>query len=176
MNILDYIILVLLVVCTAIGFFKGFIKQVLAIVGVFVVVTLTATVSPYVQNWLANVITNENTCAVLAMIGAALLITVVYSMLALLVRRLLKNIAIVKALDRVLGGFIGLALVYLVFAVIFALLNSTSETFMAATKNLLGDTFNNSWFGTHIYANNFFGDWIIKGIAEKILNSLQPAG
>ena len=175
MNVLDYIILALFAIGLIVGIFKGFIKQILTVVGIFVVVTLTATVTPFVQNWLVDLIESESTRAVVAMIASVILIAAVYALMALLIRHLLKKVKIIKVLDRLLGGLIGLVVVYMVFSVIFALITSTSDTFMMATKNLLGETFEESWFGTHIYANNFFGEWVIRDIAEKILNSLQPA-
>lgn len=175
MNVLDYIVLALLVANTVIGILKGFLKQLLAIVGVFVIATLTATLTPIVQNWLVNVIANDGVRSAVAMIVAVLLLGVGYSFLATLLLRILKKIHILKLVDRILGGVIGFAVVYLVFAVIFALFNNTSESFLASIKGWAGESFQNSWFATHIYANNFFGDWIINGIAEKLLNSLQPA-
>ena len=65
-----------------------------------------------------------------------------------------------------LGGLLGFAVVYLIFAVIFALFNETGEQFMPRLKALVGDSFVSSWVGQHIYANNFFGRWIIVDIAK----------
>ena len=175
MNVLDYIIIALFVASTVYGLFKGLIKQALTIVGVIVVAMLTATVAPYVQSWLAGVIADENTRTVVAMIASVVLLVAAYSLLALIVQRLLKKVKVINVVDRLLGGLIGFAVVYFVFAVIFALLNDTAETFMPLLKGWLGDSFKNSWFATHIYSNNFFGHWIINGIAEKLINNLQPA-
>ena len=174
MNILDYIILIVFAVCTIVGLFKGFIKQVLAILGVFVVATLTATVAPWVSSWLPSSI-GADSRPVVAMIAAAIIIALVYAVLALLVKKLLHNISLVKVLDRILGAVVGFVMVYMIFAVIFALFTVTSDNFLVATKKLLGETFANSWFGQNIYQNNFFGDWIIRDIAQNLLNNLQPA-
>ena len=175
MNVLDYIILALFIASTVYGLFKGLIKQALTIVGVIVVATLTATVAPYVQSWMTNLIADENTRAVVAMIAAAALLIVGYTLLALLVRRLLHKVKVNKVVDKLLGGLIGFAVVYFVFAVLFALFNDTAETFMPLLKGWLGDSFRNSWFSNHVYANNFFGHWIINDIAQKLINNLQPA-
>lgn len=175
MNVLDYIILVLVVASTVNGIFKGFIKQVLTIIGVVVVATLTATIAPYVQNWFVNLIEDEGKRTMIAMIVAAVLLIVVYTIVALILQRLLKKVKIIGFLDKILGGLVGFGVIYFVFAVIFALFLDTGENFMPLIKSWVGDTFTNSWIGTHIYGNNFFGDWVIINIAEKILNSLQPA-
>ena len=175
MNVLDYILIVLFVASTVNGIFKGFIKQTLTIIGVFVVTMLTATIAPYVQSWFVNVIDNENTRTVVAMIASVVLLIVVYTILALILQRLLKKVKIIGVLDKVLGGLIGFGVMYFVCAVIFALILDTGDSFMPTIKGWIGDSFQNSWIGTHIYSNNFFGDWVIIQVAEKILNSLQPS-
>ena len=175
MNIVDYVILAVFVFSTVVGIIKGFVKQVLTVVGVIVVATLTATVAPYVQQWLTNYIQSDNARTIVALIASALLLVVAYSIFALIIRRLLNRISIVKLVDRILGGLIGFAVVYFVFAVIVALFNSTGEDFMPNVKSLLGESFQNSWIATHVYANNFFGDWVITSISQKLLNTLNVA-
>lgn len=175
MIVLDYIILALVVLSTVIGIIKGLIKQVLTIVGVIVVPTATAAVAPHVQGWLAKAIENDSTRQVVAMLATLVVIVLVYVLIALLITKLLKNITIVKVLDRILGGVIGFGVIYFVFAVVFALFNSTSESFMPLLKGWLGEPMQNSWIATHVYANNFFGNWVIKGIAEKLLQSMPAA-
>ena len=174
MTVLDYIVIALFVASTVNGIFKGFIKQTLTIIGVFVVTMLTATIAPYVQSWFVNVIENENTRTLVAMVASVLLLIVGYTILALILQRLLKKIKIIKVLDKLLGGLIGFGVMYFIFAVIYALILDTGDSFMPAFKGWAGETFQNSWIGNHIYSNNFFGDWVIINVAEKILNSLQP--
>ena len=174
MNVLDYIVLLLVVVSTVNGIFKGFIKQTLTIIGVFVVTMLTATIAPYVQSWFVNVIQDENTRTLVAMLASVVLLIIVYTIIALILQRLLKKVKIIGFLDRILGGLIGFGVIYFIFAVIYALMLDTGESFMPHIKSWIGDSFQNSWIGNHIYGNNFFGDWIIVNVAEKILNSLQP--
>lgn len=172
MNIIDIIFLILLAGLVVLGVFKGIIKQGLVILGIFVVATLTATVAPYVQSWFAGVIENEGTRSVIAMIVAALILTVGYAILAIIVRKVLTKITIVGVLDKILGGVLGLVVVYMLFAVVFALFKDTGEDFMPLLKKFAGDAFNGSWVGENIYRNNFFGKWIIVDIAEKLLNSI----
>ncbi len=175
MNAIDIIFLVFLAICAVSGFFKGIIRQILTIVGIIVVATLTATVAPYVQDWFKNVIDNENTRNVIAMIVAAILLTVVYGIAAILLTKILKHLKIVGVLDKILGLAMGFVVVYLVFAVLFALFNDTADEFMPLMKKLAGKGFAESWVGQHIYANNFFGKWIIVDIAQKLLQSVAPA-
>ena len=175
MNTLDYVIFVALAVCLVIGFIKGFIKQLLAVGGVIVITTLTATVTPYVDNWIAPYIASEGTRAAVAMFGAVILLAVAYSLVGWLIGRILKKISIIKALDKILGGVVGVVAVYLIFAVVFALLTQTGDMFLAKITAMLGDSIATSWFNTHVYSNNFFGNWVINGIWEKLSESLNPA-
>ena len=173
MNVLDYIFLALVAVAFIAGLFKGLIRQILTIVGVILVATLTATVEPYVQNWFVNTSMDEGTRNVVAMIATVILLTVSYALVALLITKLLKKVKIIGVLDRILGGVLGLAVVYLVFAVLFALITDTKAEFLPLIKSTMGGAFQDSWIGAHIYKNNFFGDWIINGIAGKLLDGLQ---
>lgn len=175
MNAIDIVFIVALALCVVLGIFKGVIKQALTILGIFTVATLTATVAPYVQGWFANLIADENTRSVIAMIIAALLLAVVYALVALLVTKLLKKLKIIGVLDRILGGVLGFAVTYMLFAVVFALFNDTGEGFMPLLKGAVGGAFKESWVANHIYANNFFGRWVVVGIAQKLLDSLTPA-
>ncbi len=173
MNVIDIIFLITMVLCVVVGIFKGLVRQILTILGIITVASLTATFAPYVQGWFANVIASEGTRNVIAMIVAALLIAVVYALVAILVTRILRKIKIFKLLDKLLGGVLGFVVVYLVFAVIFALFNDTGAEFMSLLKKVAGKSFAESWVGNHIYANNFFGRWIIVDIAQKLLNSVS---
>lgn len=175
MNVLDYVILALAIAGIVIGLFRGFIKLVLTAIGVIVVATLTATVEPYVQNWFVNTSIDEGTRNVVAMIATVLLLAAVYGLLAFIVGKLLRKVKIISVLDRLLGGLVGFAVVYFVFSVFFALLSGTGETFLPLLKSSLGESIQNSWIATHVYKNNFFGDWIINGIAAKLLERLQPS-
>ena len=173
MNVLDYIIIALAAVGLILGLFRGFIKLVLTAVGVIVVAALTATVEPYVQNWFVNTGMSEGTRNVVAMIATVILLAFAYATVAYLISRLLRKVKIIGVLDRILGAVVGVAVVYFVFALVFALFTSTSDGFLPLLKSAVGDSFSNSWIGTHIYSNNFFGEWIINDIAQKLIDSLQ---
>ena len=175
MNVLDYVILGILAISMIIGFVKGLIKQLLTFGGIIVVALLTATVSPIVQSWLVGVIESDGTRAAVAMFATVILLAVVYGVVAWLLGKLLKKIRLIKVLDKVLGGVMGIAVVYFTFAVIFALFTQTGEGFLPTLKSWLGESIETSWFNANIYNNNFFGNWVINGIAEKLIESFQPA-
>ena len=76
MNLLDDSILAILSGSTLIGVFKGFIRQVLTILGIIVVATLTATVMPYAKSLLTDIISNDSARNLAAMIASALLLVI----------------------------------------------------------------------------------------------------
>ena len=177
MNIIDYVILGLLAISMIVGFFKGLLKQLLTVAGIIVVAMLTATVSPYVQNWFVNVIESDSVRTIVAMIATVILLAVVYGILAWLLGKLLKKIRFIKVLDKILGGVMGIAIVYLIFAVVYAIFNQTSAEFMQSIKQSgFGEKVYSSWFNTNIYGgdSNFFGNWII-GIAQDLLDKVKSS-
>lgn len=175
MNVVDIIFLIMMALCVVLGVFKGLIRQLFTIGGIIVVATLTATLAPWVQSWFVNVIENEGTRSLIAMIAAALILAVGYAIVAIILTRILRKFKIIGVLDKVLGGVLGFAVVYLLFAVLFALIKDTPPAFLSWLKGLVGEGFMTSWVGNHIYANNFFGHWIIVDIAQKLIDSLTPA-
>ena len=175
MNVLDYVIFAMLAISLIVGLIKGFIKQILTVVGVIVVPTLTATATPYMQTWLGGFEQLANISAPLAMFATLVIVALVYALVAWLIGKLLKKIKIIKALDKILGGLMGIVVVYLVFAVFFGVFSYTNEEFLPTIRGWLGDSLETSWFGTNIYSNNFFGEWVILGIWQKLIDSLQPS-
>ena len=174
MNIVDYIVLISVVGAIAIGVFKGVIQQVLSVLGIFFVATLTATVAPYVQNWFANTEMPEGARTVVAMIATVLLLAGVYAVIAVIVQKALKKYEVVRVVDAVVGGVLGLVSAYMSLAVIFSLFNSTPDGFLPLLKSWAGPTFKESWMAQHIFAKNPFGDWLVVDIAQKILDKFTP--
>lgn len=173
MNLLDYIILAAFIIGLIMGLIKGFVKQILAIVGVILISTLTAVISPYVQNWFVNLIPDENTRKVVALIATVIILFVAYLVISLLVNKLLSKFKTVNAINRLIGGLVAIITVYLSVSVIMALFNDTSDDFFAIIKSTgVGRAFEESWFANHLYSNNFFGKWLVKGIAERLANSI----
>ena len=74
----------------------------------------------------------------------------------------------------VLGAVLAVGVVYLVFAVLCSLLLDTADDFLPRIKGLLQQSFRESWVMQNVYANNFFGNWLLGVLAEKI-PSIVPA-
>ena len=166
MNILDYILLGLTALCFIVGFFRGFWKGLLSIAGIVVVVYFTSLLTPIVSGWFGTKL-SESIRVLIAMCVTLVVISVVWGVLSWLLGKLLKHIPMPKILSRILGALLGIVEAYLIGAVVFALIYNTGFEFLAAVKRW--EPFYTSWFGTHLYAKNFFGDWVIRKISLLLL-------
>lgn len=173
MQIIDYVIIGFLALGLVIGAIKGLLKQILALLGVVVIFTGTAYLGKFPQSWLSGVITNETVCTIVAFVATFVVISVVYGLLSFGLRKLFTSIKIIKVADKICGLVLGIVVVYAVFGVVIALLTKTGEAFLPRIKELLKDQLANSFFVNKIYANNFFGDWILN-IIRNGLNSVLP--
>ncbi len=174
MNIVDYIVLGCMAVALVVGILKGFLKQIFAVVGVFVVAIGTSYLSPYPEQWLASVIENDSTRSLVALIATFIVLALVYGMVTALISKLVNKVHVLGTVNRILGAVLAVAVVYLVFAVIIGFLLGTSETFLPNIKKLAHDAFAESWVANNIYKNNFFGDWLVQLLGEKT-PSVLPA-
>ena len=73
-----------------------------------------------------------------------------------------------KAIDKILGLVLGVAIAYAVVGLVVAVLTQTGADFLPKTKELLGEQVENSVIVKYVYANNFFGNWILDVITKGI--------
>ena len=137
LNTLDYIILGLTAFFFILGIIKGFLKQLFSFLGMIIVFTCGSILTPYAQEWLSGVIPDESLRSVVAMVASYLVLFIVWALLTALIIKLLTKIKIIGFLNRVLGGLLGIATIYVICAVVFALVLSTNESFLPTIKNLL---------------------------------------
>lgn len=173
-NTLDCIILIAFVVSLVIGVLKGLLKQIFAIVGFFVVIFGSASLAPYVQGWFGGVMENDNSRMLLSMILSAVILSVATALLSLVIRKILTRNKAIGALDRILGGVVSLVVAYLAVSVVIELILHTNENFLPLTKGAVGGAFAESWIVNNLYKSNFFGHFIVDGIAQKLLERLKP--
>ncbi len=180
MTLLDFIFLGALALGLVLGIWKGFIKQVFALAGVFVVAIGTTYLAPYPNNWLASVIESEATRSIVAIAITFVVLAIVYGVITGFIGKLVNKIPILGWLNRLLGAVFSVAVVYLIFSVIVSLFVGTSDEFLAGLKGLLQESFDTSWIVNNIYGGkanperNFFGNWLLQEISEKI-SSLLPS-
>lgn len=175
MVILDYVILGCLVLGLILGTWKGFIGQIFAIAGIFLVGLGTSLLSPYPDKWLAGVIASDTIRHLVAIVITFVVLGIVYALLTKLLSKLVNKIPVLGWLNRLLGAIFSVVVVYMVFGVVVAIV-------LRATKGFIADMqthFLNSWFVNNIYGGldfdkNFFGNWLVNLFVEKI-SSLLPA-
>lgn len=181
MTILDYAYLILLAVAFFLGLVKGFLKIAFALVGVVVVSIGASYLSPYADGWLTSVIASDGTRAIVAMVATFLALSIIYGFITKLISKLINKISILGWINRLLGAATGVAIVYLVFALVTSLVfNSAEEGILSNFASLIKEPFSESWIITNIYGGaenpekNFFGGWLIENFLEKI-NQIAPA-
>lgn len=172
-NTLDWIIVGVAGFLFVIGIIKGLLKQVFSFLGVVVVFTCGSMLTPYAQGWLEGVIPDASLRSMVAMIASYLVLFIAWALITGLIVKLLSKIKAVSFLDRLLGGVLGVATAYVIFAVVFALVLNTADGFLPNIKNLLNPLIEGespSWFAANVFSadNNKLGEWIIRSITDKL--------
>ena len=171
MTLLDYIVIGLAVFLLIRGIFKGFLGQLFGVIGVVLVAIATANLYVFPMKWMQNLIVNDGTRQVVALIATGAVVFLLYKLITLLLTKLITKNKGLGALNRVIGMLLGVAIVYAVMAIVVSLLFNTADSFMPLVKKLLAGAFEGSWIVNNVYKNNFFGDWIV----QMIINNLQNA-
>lgn len=170
MVVLDYVILGSLAVALVLGLWKGFLKQVFAIVGVFVIGLCTSLLSPYPDKWLASLIEKDVTRHVVAIVGTFVVLTGIYILITTLISKAVNKIHVLGWLNRLLGAVFAVGVVYMVYAVVVAIVLKTPPKIFGKLQG----HFLESWSVQHIYGGtehtgrNFFGNWLVDLFINKI--------
>ena len=175
MIILDYIYLIALGAGILLGFWKGFIKQIFALAGVLIITVGTTYISPLPAHWLEGVITSDTTRNIVAMALTFVVLAIGYGIVTRLISRLVNKTPGLGKVNRILGAVFAVAVVYLSFGFVTALVVETSQEFLPSVKKI----FEESWIVNVVYGGtaspgrNFFGHWLFRVLVEKI-SSLAP--
>lgn len=178
-NAFDWVILGITAFLFVMGVIKGFLKQLFAFLGIVVVFSFGSVLAPYAQGWLESIITDASLRSLVAMIASYLVLFIVWSLVTGLIVKILEKNGVISFLNRVLGGLLGVACMYVICAVVFALILNTAEGFLPSVKNLVkplieGDS--PSWLVTNIFSaeNNKLGEFIVSAFIDKI-NEILPS-
>ncbi|MCM1194762.1 MAG: CvpA family protein [Firmicutes bacterium] len=174
MNVLDWIIIVAAGLGLVLGLLKGFLKPLFSAIGFFVVVVGIGLFSPTVQQWFVNVEMSDNVRSLVAILATGVILFLVYLVLSLILRKLITRKSSINVLNRIIGGVLGVIIVYMAFSVIIAWVASPFGG-IGSLNEKFGAEFEQSWICSHIYKNNFFGDWIINDLLQKLFDTLSPA-
>lgn len=174
MQVLDWIFIAALVLGLVLGFIKGFLKPLLSAIGFIVVALGASLLTPVVQGWMMGIDMSDNLRPLVAMIITVVVLLIVWVLVSLILRKIITRRKGIGIINRVLGAAIGIIIGYLVFAVIVAfVVGPLGGLFQINEK--FGPDVEASWIRSHIYTDkaNFFGNWIIGSMAQKILEIIQ---
>ena len=166
MNILDYIIIGFAALCFVLGLLRGFWRGLLSIAGIVAIVYFTSLLTPVVSGWFGDKLP-EGTRVLIAMGVTLVVLGAAWGVASWLIGKLFKLIPFPKILSRILGAILGVVSAYMIVAILFAIIYNTGEEFLASVK--AWEPFSTTWFGTKVYANNFFGDWVIGKITALLV-------
>lgn len=168
MQIIDYVIIGIAVIGLIIGLVRGLVEQLLTLLGIVAVAVGTSYLFKFPVQWLSGVIPNEKITAIVSIILTATVLAVIYGVIASLVKKPFKSIKMFKAVDKILGGVIAVAVVYALIALLVEALTRTDIEFLAKMNEVLAPQMESSVIVNSVYSNNFFGKWIFDVISNGI--------
>lgn len=168
MQIIDYVILGIAVIGLIVGLIRGFISQLLALLGIVAVAVGTSYLFKFPMQWLSGVISDEKILSIVCIVITAIVLAIVYGVIAHFVKKPFKHFKLLKAVDKILGAALSVAVVYALVAIFVEALTRTDIEFMAKVNEWLAPQTENSWIINNVYANNFFGKWIFDVISNGI--------
>ena len=168
MQIIDYVIIGIAVIGLIIGLIRGLIEQLLTLLGIVAIAVGTSYLFRFPAQWLSGVIPNETVTAIVAIVLTVIVLAVIYGVIASLVKKPFKSIKFLKAIDKILGGVVSVAVVYMLVALLVEALTRTDIAFLAKMNEMLAPQMENSVIVNSVYSNNFFGKWIFDVISNGI--------
>lgn len=177
MNVFDWIFIAALALGFVLGLIKGFLKPLLSAIGFIVIAFGSSLLAPTVQGWLMGVEMSDDLRPLLAIVVAIVGLAIIWVIVSVILRKIITSRKGIGLINRVIGAVLGLGVVYLLFAVLVAFIVGPLGGLMPFITNKLGPEVETSWIRNHIYTDNgnFFGNWIIGRMAEKILEIIQGA-
>ena len=174
MIVLDYIIITCAVVSLLLGLIKGFLKPIFNLAGFFVVLYAGGAFSSILFPLLANIIPDEGTCSIASAVASMLLVWLIYFLISSFILKLISKIKILGAANRISGGVLGLAMVYIVVAVVTAFMQNDSALF-ASLREQHAEAFNQSWIVQNIYASNPIGEGLVNSAFQELIRLLEES-
>lgn len=136
MTLFDYVVLVIVAVSVLLSVMRGFVREVIGLVGWVAAFIAAMTLTGPVSNLMVSNIPDERLRAVLAFVGIFFAVLLFTSLFALAFSRLLKTAGLGLE-DRVLGGAFGLARGLLIVTVLVLLAGVTNLPKQPAWTNAM---------------------------------------
>lgn len=172
MQTLDYIIIGCAVVSLLLGIIKGFLKPIFNLAGFFVVLYAGGAFSSVLFPLLTQVIPDEGTCSIASAVASMLLVWLIYFLISHLILKVINKIKILGVANRLIGGVLGVVMVYVVVAVITAFMQN-ENTLFASIREQHGEVFNQSWIVQNIYKSNPLGEGLVNSAFKKLIEMLE---
>lgn len=137
----DIIILILLLISTVSGLFKGFISQAIALISVFAGAWLAFHFSQTICSWASQYLTgmSEEVMNILAFALIFIITVVLLGFIGGLIKKVIK-IALLGWLDRILGMVLALAVGIMITGLILVLFDSINNLFGIVDSEVLSNS------------------------------------
>ena len=99
MQIIDYVIIAIAVIGLIVGLIRGFISQLLALLGIVAVAVGTSYLFKYPQQWFSGLIANEKVCTIVAIVLTVIVLAIIYGIIAHFFKKPFKHFKLLKALQ-----------------------------------------------------------------------------
>lgn len=172
MQILDYIIIAVALVSFVLGLVKGFLTPVVNLAGFFVVLYAGGAFSTMLFPLISKLIPDESTCSVASAIASMLLVWFIYFLISRLILKIIQKSKILGFANRLVGGVLGIAIVYLVVAIVTAFMQN-DNTLFASVREQFGDVFNQSWVVQNVFKTNPIGEGLVNSAFQKLIELLE---
>ena len=172
MQILDYIIIAVALVSFVLGLVKGFLTPVVNLAGFFVVLYAGGAFSTMLFPLISKLIPDESTCSVASAIASMLLVWFIYFLISRLILKIIKKSTILGFANRRVGGVLGIAIVYLVVAIVTAFMQN-DNTLFASVREQFGEVFNQSWVVQNVFKTNPIGEGLVNSAFQKLIELLE---
>lgn len=172
MQVLDYIIIGCAVVSFFIGLTKGFLTPVFNLAGIFVVMYAGGAFSSQLYTLLDGVIADENTRSIASAIASMLIVWLVYFLITRLIVKLIKKSKVLGGANRIIGGVLGIAIVYIIVAVVTAFMQNDIALF-ASLREDYGEVYNQSWVVQNLFKSNPVGEGLVNSAFQKLIEMFE---
>lgn len=161
MQIIDYVIIGMVAIGAIVGLCRKLCKMLFDLIGIILVGIGTAYLSRFPYRWFGFIeSTTWRACAALA--ATLIVFSVVCGVVAYFLKKPFLKKQFPSILSRLLGMVLGAVCIYAVVSVLISVLLNANVSFVAQLREMLGTQLADSWIVNHVYANNFFGDWLVE--------------
>lgn len=140
MNILDIILIICFIPSIIAGMKKGFVSQVVSIIGLLASIWVSSRFAYATGNWLSNYVQTD--IAILNLVAFALLMVatcIVFAMIGKILKKMIR-VTMLDWLDTILGMVFNVVKVALIVGIIITIFDSLNEKHMFINSSVIDDS------------------------------------